>query len=54
MSKAAEPSRLYFLGAGFSQPAGIPIADQLLDAVLEEVSKYPTEGFAHLHRSLDE
>jgi hypothetical protein len=40
------------LGAGFSRPAGIPLADELLDLVLDELQGLSLNGETHLHRSL--
>jgi hypothetical protein len=45
--------RLFFLGAGFSRPAGLPIAAELLDLVLDEVSGLG-RGDSHLHRAVRE
>jgi len=42
--------RLLFLGAGFSQAAGLPLASELLDVVLEEVAAF--NGESHLHRAI--
>jgi hypothetical protein len=47
---AERPPRLFFLGAGFSRPAGRPLARDLLDLVLEELARL--SGETHLHRSL--
>ena len=44
--------RLFFLGAGFSVPAGLPVARDLLPLVLTEVAD--ANGWSHLHRSFDE
>jgi hypothetical protein len=43
--------RLMVLGAGFSRPAGLPLADQLLDLVLTELERFFGEE-THLHRAL--
>lgn len=40
-AKAVEPSKnaLYFLGAGFSRPSGLPLATELWDEVLQRASR---------------
>ncbi len=47
------PPRLFFLGAGFSRPAGVPLATELLDLVLAEVERF-SGGESHLHRAVPE
>jgi hypothetical protein len=46
------PGRLFFLGAGFSAPAGLPLAAGLLPLVLREVQD--ERGWSHLQESLNE
>ena len=46
------PYRLVILGAGFSVPAGLPLASDLWTLVLEEVSSNETSEF-HLRRDLE-
>ena len=43
--------RLFILGAGFSKPAGLPLATELLDSVLNEIEHL--NGRTHLHRAVD-
>jgi hypothetical protein len=52
MSKPPKrPPRLLFLGAGFSRPAGVALAGELLDLVLDELARLG--GQSHLHRSVE-
>lgn len=46
-----QPPRLFVLGAGFAAPAGIPLARELLNLVLDEVAEFSPSS--HLHRSLE-
>jgi hypothetical protein len=46
------PQRLFFVGAGFSVPAGLPVANDLLSVAIEEIEEFQTES--HLHRAIDE
>lgn len=46
-------SRLYFLGAGFSRAAGLPLASELLDEILEIARlELRVDGFSHLEDAL--
>jgi hypothetical protein len=45
--------RLFFLGAGFSQPAGLPLSRELLPLVLDEIASL-TDAQSHLHESLEQ
>ena len=45
-------ARLYILGAGFSRPAGLPLAADLLELVLDELHAIHS-GPTHLHAALD-
>jgi len=44
--------RLFILGAGFSVPAGLPTARELLDEVMTELHRHVTDG-SKLEESLD-
>ena len=50
-SDAPGSQRLFILGAGFSKPAGLPLASELLDLVLNELKRLG--GRTHLHRAVD-
>jgi hypothetical protein len=54
MARSGEPwQRLFFLGAGFSRPAGLPLANELLELVLVRVRR--AAGIeTKLDRSLEE
>jgi hypothetical protein len=45
--------RLFFLGAGFSRPAGLPLADDLLEPVLDEVRLSAGVRGTKLDKSID-
>lgn len=47
-------SRVFLLGAGFSKPAGLPLAAELLDRVLGVArSRWSVDSRRHLERNLD-
>lgn len=46
------PQRLFFLGAGFSRLAGLPLANELLIQTLRELETFQTE--THVHWALEE
>ncbi|WP_191089982.1 SIR2 family protein [Nesterenkonia ebinurensis] len=47
-------NRIFLLGAGFSKPARLPLADELLDQVLTVArSHWSINGSSHLERDLD-
>jgi hypothetical protein len=46
------PQRLFFLGAGFSRPAGLPLAAELLLLALGEIELFQHDS--HLHAAVDE
>jgi hypothetical protein len=46
------PQKLFFLGAGFSRPAGLPLASELLALTLRELERFQPE--THVHWALDE
>jgi hypothetical protein len=50
--QAYVPQKLFFLGAGFSRPAGLPLARELLALTLRELEQFQPE--THVHWTLDE
>jgi hypothetical protein len=46
------PQKLFFLGAGFSRAAGLPLATELLTATLRELERFQPE--THVHWALAE
>lgn len=48
-------NRVFLLGAGFSKPAGLPLANELLDQVLAVAREFMSDGngFNHLEADLD-
>lgn len=47
-------NRLFLLGAGFSKPAGLPLATELLDLVIAVArSRWDVDGRSHLERDLE-
>lgn len=46
------PQRLFFLGAGFSAPAGLPLAGDLLRLTLDEIAQFQPDS--HLHGAVEE
>jgi hypothetical protein len=46
------PQRLFFLGAGFSRVAGLPLANELLPRTLRELERFQPE--THVHWALEE
>lgn len=46
------PQRLFFLGAGFSAAAGLPLAQGLLRRTLDEIELFQPDS--HLHTAVDE
>jgi hypothetical protein len=47
-------ARLFLLGAGFSKPAGLPLAGELLDLVLHVArSHFRADASSHLERAVD-
>lgn len=47
-------NRVFLLGAGFSKPAGLPLATELLDKVVEVArSRWSVDGTSHLERDLE-
>jgi SIR2-like domain len=46
------PQKLFFLGAGFSSLAGLPLASELLTLTLRELEQFQPE--THVHWALDE
>jgi len=51
-SADATAPRLVFLGAGFSRPAGLPLANELLERTLRELEHFQAE--THVHWALEE
>jgi hypothetical protein len=46
-------TRIFLLGAGFSQPAGLPLADELLPNVLAVArANFRADGFSHLEHAV--
>ncbi|MFC4628025.1 SIR2 family protein [Promicromonospora alba] len=46
--------RVFLLGAGFSKPAGLPLAAELLDQVLDVArTRWSRDGSSHLERDLE-
>lgn len=51
---AAATHRVFLLGAGFSKPAGLPLAAELLPLVRDRVQqRLSADGFTHLDRALE-
>lgn len=47
-------NRVFLLGAGFSKPAGLPLAAELLEQVLDVArTRFSVDGSSHLERDLD-
>ncbi|WP_277211993.1 SIR2 family protein [Isoptericola croceus] len=47
-------NRVFLLGAGFSKPAGLPLATELLDRVVAVAqSRWSVDGSSHLERDLE-
>lgn len=52
---AAKTFRLFLLGAGFSKPAGLPLASELLPLVLRvAASHFRSNGYSHLEHALEQ
>lgn len=51
-ARAFVPQRLFFLGAGFSRPAGLPLASELLMRTLRMLERFQPE--THVHWALDD
>lgn len=50
----AATHRVFLLGAGFSKPAGLPVAAELLPLVRDRISeRLSVKGFTHLERALE-
>lgn len=47
------PARLFFLGAGFSRPAGLPLANELLSLTLRELERFQRENHVHWAPALE-
>jgi len=52
MKQRYVPQRLFFLGAGFSRSAGLPLASELLTLTLRELERF--QSATHVHWALDE
>jgi hypothetical protein len=52
--RSDETFRLFFLGAGFSRPAGLPLAGELLELVLSVARQhFRVDGFSHIESAVD-
>ncbi len=52
---AAKTFRLFLLGAGFSKPAGLPLASELLPLVMRvAASHFRSDGYSHLEHALEQ